>query len=281
MDEEVWAGVSLITGCPLSVAMLVGHMLVFAMRIQRMKCGVRGGVFIHDRVMWARGDGCAVRLLLAIKEAKVHDTEAGARWNTAKDGVFMTGDVGEEAANEVVRLIGKPTKVFVQLGIEYDIEAIAKDGLVAVRKRAKERAAEEMKRIQVAAPRSRKTRRRMLRRHIMPKLAWGGQWQALPSAEYGKLRKDIERCLRNSRGSNCCGKHIGRSPALAWVADFGPALDPEYLADETAIRAVRALIRQKLKRQIKEEETGVSRSGVTVGTLDAPANCPELYIYIW
>ena len=71
----------MITGCPLSVAMLVGHMLVFAMRIQRMKSGVRGGVFIDDRVMWARSD-CCDRLLLAVKETKVHDAEASARWKT-------------------------------------------------------------------------------------------------------------------------------------------------------------------------------------------------------
>ena len=61
-------------------------------------------------------------------------------------------------------LIGEQTKTFMQLGIEYDVEAIATEGLVAVRRRAKQRAEEEMKRIMIAAPRSRKSRRKLLRR---------------------------------------------------------------------------------------------------------------------
>ena len=188
------------------------------------------GIFLDDRVAWTDNFKDFEK---AAQVAYRFDTMCAFKWNESKGASFALRNGDRRRLRRASCTMGPVKREVVNLGITYStISKKIINGTKVVRQKAATKAYTQIRRIAKACRFNTARRWKLAHKLALPKMAWGGQWQAPPARVTRRWATEIERCV--------LGKIIpGRSRALVWTLKLGASLDPQYAMDLAALRCHR------------------------------------------
>ena len=125
--------------------------------------------------------------------------DANWTWNEDKGQIFGTDVAAVKRLAKTVPQVGKVSKTMELLGITATVIQQKKP---ALKRKPEENAKQDLKRIRAACPdgpsRNKLKRKRQVAQLIIPKLAWGGQWQCPKQKTIPALNTDVGRTVNKS-----------------------------------------------------------------------------------
>ena len=224
----------LIQGDSWSAVLLAMIMTLWALSMKEECPNTAFGVFVDDRIWFTQS---YEEWEKAAALTKWFDELCKFLWNDGKGVIFsQNSEVGEQLASDWPD-IGEFSTNFVYLGVDFYVNPQGQAHAdTKIRAKANAHLENQLRRIKIGAQ-SIARRKRMIQRHITPKIVYGSAWRSFDDKEAARIARMIETPVFPRR-------YAGRSCVLSWTLTLGCSLHPGFIRDFEAINArVRSLRR--------------------------------------
>ena len=221
--ESVVPTRSILQGCPASVGLLNGLMLLWVRHLRATAPNVSRSVYLDDRAMWAMGRHAADDLCTALRAAAVADKAICLEVHPQKLACWATRAQARRVLSVDPVLCGPLVTSFKLLGITYRLATgtgvVAADRLDTV-------ISNRCRRIAIAA-RVLPMRRHLLLALVLSLISWLGPWTSVPHLTAQGWARSIEAAVSRIVSA--------RSPLLLWSTWARPRLHPKFALAFAAI----------------------------------------------
>ena len=191
-----------------------------------------GAAFLDDRTIWATGPAAYQKLSKAYKITCDLDKAMGFVHNKKKGEVFATTATSRRHAARFVTAVGPLVRKVKLLGVQHD--TARRENIATLDPATQRKIHNRLRRIGKATG-SVSFRKILVRAMVLSMVAWHGPWCSLGKTQAQQLRAAVERTV--------LGEIIpGRSRFCVWTGILGPMLDPDFVADLSAVRHFQDLV---------------------------------------
>ena len=214
----------LLQGCPASVGLLNGLMLLWVRSIRATSPTVSMSVFLDDRALWSTGRGAPDHLCTALQTAATVDQALALQVHPDKLACWATRAPARRVLAARPALCGPVVSGFKLLGIHYRL--CAHTGAVDSA-RLNPVITNRARRIAIAA-RHLHQRRRLLMALVISLVSWLGPWTSVPHLTAQGWARAVETAVDRVVSA--------RSRFLLWAVWARPRLHPKFALAFAAVR---------------------------------------------